>query len=90
MNISLELASKVQKMLKNKETWYYKWFISNRTLKNTDLSADGDGLAKQSCTGGNLWNLWNHGMYLCMNFKSCNFSLSIVLFIQIKDQNTRS
>ena len=56
-------------------------FISNRTLKNTDLSADGDGLAKQSCTGGNLWNLWNHGMYLCMNFKSCNFSLSIVLFI---------
>ena len=43
------------------------WFISNGTVKNTDLSADVDVLTQKNCMAGNLWN---HGMYLCMNFNS--------------------
>ena len=37
------------------------------TVQKTDLSADAHVLAKKICMASNLWN---HGMYLCMNFSS--------------------
>ena len=43
------------------------WFINNGTVQITDLSADADVLGIFFCITGNLWN---HGMYLCMYFKS--------------------
>ena len=65
------------------------WFISNRTVQNTDLSADADELDKKFCIEGKLWN---HRIYSVMSFDS---SLIFLMYIDIyldkrKEQNTRT
>ena len=48
------------------------WFISNRTVQNTDLSADADELDKDFCIEGKLWN---HRIYrIALNRPSSHYS----------------
>ena len=42
-------------------------YTTTYIVQKTDLSADADVLANFLCMTGNLWN---HGMYFCMNFNS--------------------